>query len=104
MKLWSLAVVVCIAMTLVGCERISKPYIMTVDRVDQKVEGNKGFLKGTPPPSEERIGLKRPLIAVDMDLIEIKGQKTKPTMIVTKEGNKEIFPSAPESEDDKNIK
>ena len=104
MKLWHLAVGVCIAVALVGCERISKPYIMTVDRVDQQVDGNKGFLKGTPPASEERVGLKRPLIAVDMDLVEIKGKKSQPTLLVTKEGKKEIFPSAQESDDDKNIK
>lgn len=60
---------------LTGCE-MSKPYIMTTDRVDQKMEiGNRGYLKGTPPPAEDRTGLKRPLIAVDIDLPTIEGEK-----------------------------
>ena len=85
MKLLSLVLIACIALTVVGCERISKPYIMTVDRVDQKVEGNRGYLKGTPPPLKERTNLTRPLIAVDMDLVEIKGKATQPTTIVAKQ-------------------
>lgn len=98
------ALVVCAAVALVGCERISKPYIMTVDRVDQKVEGNRGYLKGTPPPAQDRTGLKRSLIAVDMDLVEIKGKPAKDTVIVTKEGEKAVFPPSTESTEDKNIK
>ena len=104
MKLRHFALFVCAAVALVGCEKISKPYIMTVDRVDQKVEGNRGYLKGTPPPAQERTNLKRPLIAVDMDLIDIKGKPASDTVLVTKEGKKEIFPSSAESSDDKNIK
>jgi hypothetical protein len=57
---------------------------MTVDRVDQKVQGNRGYLKGTPPPLKERTNLTRPLIAVDMDLVEIKGKPAQETTIVTK--------------------
>jgi len=70
------------AVALVGCEKISKPYIMTTDRVDQKVDGNRGYLKGTPPPAKERTNLTRPLIAVDMDLVSIQGKATQPTTIV----------------------
>ena len=78
MKVTYLALIVCIAVALVGCEKISKPYIMTVDRVDQMVDsGNKGYLQGTPPPAGERSNLKRPLIAVDMDLVTIKGSKSQ---------------------------
>ena len=104
MKLGYLALIVCSAVALVGCEKISKPYIMTVDRVDQKVDGNRGYLKGTPPPEQERTNLKRPLIAVDMDLIDIKGKPAKDTVIVTKCGEKAIFPPVPGSDEDKNIK
>jgi len=104
MKSLGLVILLCFTIALVGCERISKPYIMTVDRVDQVVEGNKGFLKGTPPPSPERANRTRPLIAVDMDLVELKGKPSQPTVIVTKEGRKEIFPRASESAEDKNIK
>ena len=94
----------CFAIGLTGCEKISKPYIMTVDRTDQKVEGNRGYLKGTPPPPVDNTGRKRSLIAVDMDLIDIKGKPAKDTVLVTKEGPKAIFPSAAESAEDKNIK
>ena len=104
MKLRYLALIVCAAVALVGCEKISKPYIMTVDRVDQKVEGNRGYLKGTPPPAEDHTGSKRTLIAVDMDLVDIKGKPAKDTVLVTKEGEKAIFPPASESAEDKNIK
>ena len=79
-----LILIVCAAIALVGCEKISKPYIMTVDRVDQTVEGNRGYLKGTPPLAQERTNLTRPLIAVDMDLVSIQGKATKATTIVTK--------------------
>ena len=103
MKFRYLAVIVCAAMALVGCEKISKPYIMTVDRADQKVEGNRGYLKGTPPPAVDHTGSKRSLIAVDMDLIDIKGKPAKDTVLITKEGSKAIFPSSADVED-KNIK
>ncbi len=104
MKLLSLALVLCMALAVVGCEKISKPYIMTVDRVDQQVYGNRGYLKGTPPSGKERMNPKRSLIAVDMDLVEIKGKPAKHTVLVTKEGNKEIFPTESEIAEDKNIK
>ena len=84
MKGLYLVLALCVAVALVGCEKISKPYIMTVDRVDQKVEGNRGYLKGTPPPAQERTNLTRQLIAVDMDLVSIQGKPTQPTTIVTK--------------------
>lgn len=104
MKLLSLVLIACIALASAGCERISKPYIMTVDRVDQKVEGNRGYLKGTPPPEQRMTNPKRSLIAVDMDLVDIKGKPSPATMLVTKNGNKEIFPRACENDEDKNTK
>ena len=104
MKLRYLALIVCTAMALVGCEKISKPYIMTVDRVDQKAEGNRGYLKGTPPPLECNSSPKRQLIAVDMDLVSIKGCPAQETVLMTKTGPKEIFPKTCESDEDKNIK
>ena len=104
MKHLNLTLILCAALALVGCEKISKPYIMTVDRVDQKVEGNRGYLKGTPPPLKDRTGLKRSLIAVDMDLVEIKGKPAPETVIVTKQGNKPIFPKASENAEEQNIK
>jgi len=82
MRIASLVLIAVMALGLAGCETISKPYIMTVDRTDQKVEGNRGYLSGTPPQPTER-HLKRELIAVDMDLVEIQGKPTQPTTIVT---------------------
>ena len=104
MKFRCFALFVCAAMALAGCEKISKPYIMTVDRTDQKVEGNRGYLKGTPPPAEDHTGRKRSLIAVDMDLVDIKGKPAKDTVIVTKCGEKAIFPPVSGSDEDKNVK
>ncbi|MDD5135726.1 MAG: hypothetical protein PHX20_02315 [Candidatus Omnitrophica bacterium] len=104
MKLGYLVAIAGIAVALVGCEKISKPYIMTVDRTDQVVQGNKGYLQGTPPPSEERVGLKRSLIAVDMDLIQIQGKPAPETVLVTKQGKKTIFPKTSDSDEEKNIK
>ena len=61
----------CLVIALAGCESISKPYVMETDRVDQKMDtGNRGYLKGAPPPAKDRAGLKRSLIAVDIDLID----------------------------------
>ncbi len=74
MKTMCLAVVAFLIIgTLAGCAnlgetKISKPYIMEVDRVDQKVDGNRGYIKGTPPPAEDKTGRKRPLITIDVDL------------------------------------
>ncbi|MFA5146004.1 MAG: hypothetical protein WC515_01285 [Candidatus Omnitrophota bacterium] len=53
-----------------GCERVSAPYKMKMDRVDQNMAaGNRGYLKGTPPPAPDRGDLKREFIALDVDLI-----------------------------------
>ncbi len=68
MKLFCFTVLsILVLVALAGCQ-MSKPYVMEMDRVDQKMEGNRGYLKGTPPPAEDRSNLKRPFIAVDIDL------------------------------------
>ena len=51
-----------------GETKISSPYITQVERQDQKVDGNRGYIQGTPPPAEDLTGRKRPLITVDVDL------------------------------------
>lgn len=54
-----------------GCGNVSAPYIMDTERTDQTMNaGNRGYLKGTPPPADDRSGLKRKLVAVDIDLPE----------------------------------
>jgi hypothetical protein len=58
---------------------------MQTDRVDQKVEGgNRGYLKGTPPPPVEHTST-RPLIAVDVDLIESNTKATEAQSSQTQE-------------------
>ena len=66
----------CILFALIGCE-MSKPYIMNTDREDQKIEGNRGYLKGTPPPLKERGDLKRPYLTVDVEIPEVDEKQTK---------------------------
>lgn len=75
---FAVVVGICLIICLVGCEGISKPYVMKMDRVDQKLdEGNKGYLKGTPPPPKSRGDLKRPFIAVDIDLVDTNKEEIK---------------------------
>lgn len=80
-----------LVMGLAGCESISKPYVMQTDRVDQRLDaGNMGYLKGTPPPPKDRGDLKRPLIAVDIDLVDVKtsdkpAQETAPVVETRRE-------------------
>lgn len=59
-----------VAIAAAGCEtKMTNPYITKTDRVDQKLEeGNRGYVKGTPPPVGDRGDLKRPWITVDVDL------------------------------------
>jgi len=76
MRIVVLAVLIAaVAIAAVGCgAKMTNPYIMTTDRVDQKLEaGNRGYVKGTPPPVGDRGDLKRPWIAVDVDLPESSG-------------------------------
>jgi hypothetical protein len=66
------------AMFAAGCANVSAPYVMKTDRVDQKLDGtgNRGYLQGTPPPVGDRGDLKRPWIAVDVDLPESSGERS----------------------------
>jgi len=68
----AVVVIAALAISAVGCgAKMTNPYIMKTDRIDQKLEeGNRGYLKGTPPPVGDRGDLKRPWIAVDVDLPE----------------------------------
>jgi len=70
-----------LAIGITGCE-LSKPYVTKVDRKDQVVDsGNRGYLKGTPPPVGDRGELKRPFMTVDISLPTIQGQATKETEV-----------------------
>jgi len=77
---WFFVLAVAIVTAMVGCENVSKPYIIKVDRKDQGMPGNKGYLKGNPP--SETTGVRqRELIAIDIDLPIIKGKPTEETHI-----------------------
>ena len=75
----AVVVIAAVAIAAAGCGNVSKPYVMKTDRIDQKLEeGNRGYLKGTPPPVGDRGDLKRPWIAVDVDLPESSGTNPAP--------------------------
>lgn len=65
---------ICVAIGMVGCANVSKPYVMQMERHDQVVDGNRGYLKGTPPPAEDLTGRKRPFLAIDVDLPPASGE------------------------------
>jgi hypothetical protein len=74
-----LILIAAMAVIVTGCASVSAPYVMNTDRVDQKLDqGNRGYLKGTPPPPPDRGDLKRPWIAVDVDLLETSSKSTAP--------------------------
>lgn len=86
-------------LTMAGCAnlgetKVSKPYIMEVDRIDQKIEGNRGYIKGTPPPAEDKTGRKRPLITVDVDLPRTSQEAGIPDTRFVKPGEVKNKPSA----------
>jgi hypothetical protein len=85
MKAFSVVLVIALLAALAGCE-VSKPYVMKVDRHDQNLEtGNRGYLKGTPPPVGDRGDLKRPFLAVDIDLPSDSPQPPAEEAIATEE-------------------
>ncbi len=76
----AVVVIAAVAIAAAGCGNVSKPYVMKTDRIDQKLEeGNRGYLEGTPPPVGDRGDLKRPWIAVDVDLPESSGTSSVET-------------------------
>lgn len=73
---------VSVVAALNGCAdwKVSRPYIGTMQRVDQHLEeGNRGYLVGTPPPVEER-KTTRQLITIDVDVPERVSDKSVDTV------------------------
>ena len=66
-----------ISIVLAGCSNVGSPYLITKDRVDQEIEGNRGYLMGTPPPAPARGGdvPKRTLIGIDVEIPILPGEK-----------------------------
>lgn len=75
-----LAAILLASMTLAGCSGV-RIYEIKKDRVDQRVEGNRGYIKGTPPPAPIKGGVpKRTLIGIDMEVPILPGEEGyKPT-------------------------
>jgi hypothetical protein len=69
---------------MAGCAnsgyKVSRPYIGKMERVDQEVAGNRGYLKGTPPPVGERSST-RQLFAIDVDLPDRVSEKPVDTFV-----------------------
>lgn len=59
-----------IAIALAGCASVkTTTYTFTKDRVDQVVEGNRGYLLGTPPALTDRSQPpKRTMIGIDVEI------------------------------------
>ena len=88
----------CVALS--GCSG-ARIYTFKKDRVDQSAEGNRGYIKGTPPPEPIRKGVaKRTLIGIDMEVPLLPGEKGyEPTcggtVIYAKDIKMEPMPKAP---------
>ncbi len=60
---------------MAGCSNV-RTYTFQKDRVDQKAEGNRGYLMGTPPPAPaEREVPKRTLFGLDIEIPILPGEK-----------------------------
>jgi len=77
-----------------GCSSV-KTYTFKRDRVDQDMqEGNRGFVKGTPPPAEKREGLKRAMYGCDIEIPILPWEKGKVSIPPEgQEGKVEIPPA-----------
>ena len=71
-----LMVMLFIGVALAGCSNVSSPYLITKDRVDQDISGNRGYLLGTPPPVSPRKDTpKRTMIGIDIEIPLLPGEK-----------------------------
>ena len=55
-------------LTLAGLPHTVAAGDLTAVKIHFGEKGNRGYIKGTPPPPEDKTGRKRPFIAVDVDL------------------------------------
>jgi len=82
------------SVVLTGCSSV-KTYTFTRDRVDQEIQkGNRGFVKGTPPPAEDRKGLKRTLYGCDIEVPIMPWEKGKVSIPPEAEQGKVDVPPA----------
>ena len=70
-----LIAVLLVSVTLAGCSG-ARIYTFKEERVDQRLEGNRGYIKGAPAPESIRKGVaKRTLIGIDLDVPILPGEK-----------------------------
>ncbi|MFH1594076.1 MAG: hypothetical protein ABID09_05220 [Candidatus Omnitrophota bacterium] len=74
-----LVAIVFFSVAVSGCSTPSvKTYTFKKDRVDQRIEGNRGYVLGTPPPAPvEREVPKRTLFGVDIEIPILPGEKVE---------------------------
>lgn len=60
---------------LAGCSDV-KTYVIHEDRVDQEMQGNRGYLLGTPPAATAKKKFdKRTLLGIDVEVPLLPGEK-----------------------------
>jgi len=79
-------------------------YTFKKDRVDQDLNGNRGYIVGTPPKQEDNRNKKRTLIGIDVEIPSILKTKDKEDKkIVQKKEVKEIKKEAIIIEEKSNV-
>lgn len=72
-----IVVILLLSMTLSGCYTM-RVYTFEKDKVDQRIEGNRGYIIGAPPPAPvEKETPKRTLIGVDVEMGLLPGEKAR---------------------------
>jgi hypothetical protein len=62
------------SIALSGCSNV-RAYTFKKDRVDQRPEGNKGYIMGTPPPAPIEEPKKRTMFGLDIEIPILPGEK-----------------------------
>ena len=63
------------SMMLAGCSDV-KTYVIHEDRVDQEMQGNRGYLLGAPPAvTAKKKFSKRALLGIDIEIPLLPGEK-----------------------------
>ncbi|UCD55809.1 MAG: hypothetical protein JSV93_03230 [Candidatus Omnitrophota bacterium] len=65
-----------LSVTLSGCYTM-RTYTFKRDRVDQQIEGNRGYAMGAPPLAAEGETPKRTLIGIDIEMGLLPGEKAR---------------------------
>ena len=71
-----IAAILLVGIALSGCTG-GRVYTFQKDRVDQSVEGNRGYLVGDPPPVTSKGTSKRTIIGMDIEVGLLPGEKAE---------------------------